>query len=97
MIDPVVILSAAKSLLIERGLAYDDEKSGVEENFARAASIASNWLDKPLSARDVVVVMASVKMSRLAISPDHEDSWVDLCNYVAFAAGLSLPSNGNGA
>jgi hypothetical protein len=82
------ILKKALLILKDRGAVY----GGVEDHFTRAAKIASLWLDKPVTARDVSMILASVKMARISTTPDHEDSFVDLCNYVAFAASFS----GNG-
>jgi hypothetical protein len=85
MDGPTKVFKKALTLFGERGTVY----GSVEANFTRAASIASLWLDKPISARDVALILASVKMSRIAQTPDHADSFVDLCNYVAFGASLS--------
>src|SRR6188768_2336466 len=82
----IEILKKALEALKARGTTYGN---GIEENFSRAASIASLWMTKPVTARDVAMILASVKMSRIAMSPGHEDSFVDLCNYVAFAASFS--------
>ena len=85
----VKVIKKALTLLGERGKTYDKQGSGVEENFTRAARMASLWLNKPVSARDVCLILASVKMARIAVKPDHADSFVDLCNYVAFGAAFS--------
>ena len=79
------VIKKAMQILKDRGTAY----GGVEESFTRAASIATLWLDRPISARDVAVILAAVKMSRIAKTPGHEDSFVDMVNYVAFAAAFS--------
>lgn len=85
------VIKKALAALQKRGQTYDSTKSGVEENFTRAAKIASLWLGKDVSPRDVALVLASVKMARIAIAPTHEDSFIDLCNYVAFGAAFSRP------
>ena len=89
MQDHMEIMKKALLLFKDRGPTYGT----VDENFTRAASIATLWLDKAVSARDVLMIMAAVKMSRIAKSPGHTDSFVDLVNYVAFAAAAS---NGHG-
>jgi hypothetical protein len=91
MHDHLKVLKKALDATKERGHTYDKGTSGVEQNFTRAASIASLWLDRPVSARDVALILASVKMARIATSPTHEDSFVDLVNYVAFGASFSAP------
>ena len=39
--------------------------------------------DEPLSATDVAAMMTLLKIARLANSPDHRDSLVDGCGYLA--------------
>lgn len=85
------VMKKALSLLQERGKTYDAGGNNVEQNFTRAADIAALWIGKPITARDVAMIMASVKMARIAAQPGHEDSFIDLVNYVAFAAAFSTP------
>lgn len=81
------VLSTAKSTISQRGQEYGD----VMPSFVRAANIAGNILNRRMTSFEVAVVMMAVKMSRLANQRDHEDSWVDLCAYVAFAAQFAAP------
>lgn len=81
------ILRTALETIKVRGEEYGD----VLPSFARAASIAGNILDRKMTAFDVAVVMVAVKLSRLANKKEHQDSWVDLCAYVSFAAQFSSP------
>ena len=97
MQDHLRVLKSALDILRDRGATYDKPDGGVEENFTRSAAIASLWLDRPITPRDVALIMAAVKMSRTAVSPDHQDSYVDLVNYVSFGASFSVPKNGTGA
>lgn len=83
--DPKVILEAAMALIDNRGVNY----GGIEQNFDRAAKIASLKLDKTISSYEVAIVLESVKDARRAISPDHYDSHIDGINYRAFALLLS--------
>ena len=96
MNDHFVVLKKALDLTKERGQTYDTTGSGVEENFTRSAAIASLWLNRTITPRDVALILASVKMSRIAVAPTHQDSFVDLVNYVSFGASFSVPG-GNGA
>lgn len=82
------ILSTAKATISQRGQEYGDALP----SFVRAANIASAILDRKLTAFDIAVVMMAVKMSRLSHQRGHEDSWIDLAAYVAFAAQFSAPS-----
>jgi hypothetical protein len=82
------ILSTAKATISQRGQEYGDALP----SFVRAANIASAILDRKLTAFDISVVMMAVKMSRLSHQRTHEDSWVDLAAYVAFAAQFAGPA-----
>ena len=83
--DPKAILEAAMALIDNRHVNY----GGIEQNFDRAAKIASLKLDKTISPYEVAIVLESVKDARRAISPDHYDSHIDGINYRAFALLLS--------
>jgi hypothetical protein len=84
-------LQEAARVLGERGVNY----GGVEESFTRAAGIASLILGKSVSARDVALVLHSVKLARLSQSHDHFDSYVDGINYLAFAGEFSGATKGS--
>lgn len=75
------ITSEALKLLAPRGAVYGT----VRENHERIARIASELTKAPLGAFDVAMVMLAVKLSRIAQSPDHVDSYVDAINYLSFA------------
>ena len=83
--EPKAILQAAAALIAERGVNY----GGIEQNFERAASLASLKLNKTVTAYDVAIIMESVKDARRATAPDHYDSHIDGINYRAFALMLS--------
>jgi len=83
--DPKTILKAAAELINERGVNY----GGIEQNFERAAAIATLKLDKHITAYEVAIILESVKDARRATSPDHYDSHIDGINYRAFALALS--------
>jgi hypothetical protein len=82
MMDHRDVLKEAQSLLSQRGNSY----GAAQENFERAATLLSVLSGKKFSAYDVSLAMLAVKLSRLAHSPDHHDSWVDGINYMAFCA-----------
>ena len=81
------VLNSAVTTISNRGNEYGD----IHPNFVRAATIASCLLDKKLTAFDVAAVMMAVKMARLTHNREHEDSWVDLTAYTAFAAQFAAP------
>lgn len=80
--NPDHILDHARHLIAERGVNY----GGIEQNFSRAAQIATLKLDKQVSAYEVAIILESVKDARRAVAPEHWDSHVDGINYRAFAA-----------
>lgn len=75
------IINQALQLLKPRGDVYGT----VRENHERIARIANELTNGKLTARDVALVLVAVKLSRLAQSPDHADSYVDAINYLSFA------------
>ena len=51
------------------------------ENHKRIAEIWSVILGKQITVSQVYQCMIGVKLSRLIETPDHTDSWVDICGY----------------
>lgn len=79
------IYDSALAIINQRGQNY----GGVEDNFERAAVIASMKLNVMVSAYDIAVIMESVKDARRAVDPTHIDSHIDGLNYRAFAMMLA--------
>lgn len=74
------ILNKAESLVNgPRAKEYGD----AHENHARIAQMWSVLLDKPVTIQQVYQCMVAVKLARLVVTPDHEDSWIDICGYGA--------------
>jgi hypothetical protein len=74
------VLRKAESLVNgPRAKEYGD----AHENHARIAQMWSVLLDKPVTIQQVYQCMVAVKLARLVVTPDHEDSWVDICGYGA--------------
>ena len=74
------ILRKAESLVNgPRAKEYGD----AHENHARIAQMWSVLLDKPVTIQQVYQCMVAVKLARLVVTPDHEDSWIDICGYGA--------------
>jgi len=82
MMDHRDVLKEAQSLLAQRGKNYGE----AQENFARAATLLSIMSGRHQTAYDVALALLSIKLSRIANTPDHHDSWVDGINYMAFCA-----------
>ena len=53
------------------------------ENHQRIAMLWSVLLNKEVTVEQVYQCMIAVKLSRLIETPDHEDSWLDICGYGA--------------
>lgn len=55
------------------------------QDFTRTAQLWTTYLDgrTHLEAHDVAVMMILLKISRLAWTPDTEDSWIDIAGYAA--------------
>lgn len=71
-----------------------EEYGGPEDSFATIAALwtayarAAGAAADEITAKDVAVMLALVKVARLAINPDHVDSWVDLAGYSACGFGI---------
>lgn len=85
-------LDAARDIIVgERHDDYGDPG----ESFTRISQIWSAILGTPVTPGQVALMMAGLKMSRLAATPDHEDSWVDLAGYAALGAGVAQSQGKN--
>lgn len=76
---------ASKIVNTDRNSKYGEP----ENNFADIAAYWTTYLrkklktDMPLTAPDVAIMSALIKVSRLQNTPDHEDSWIDIAGYAA--------------
>ena len=74
------ILEKAESLVNgPRAQDYGD----AYDNHERIATMWSVLLGTNVSVSQVYQCMVAVKLARLIVTPDHEDSWVDICGYGA--------------
>ena len=83
------VLHAAIKATADRGLNYGK----AEDNFDRIArlwnahlintGLVRNSEEALLTAADVAMMCALLKIARLQNMPDHEDSWIDLAGYAA--------------
>jgi hypothetical protein len=90
MTDHKEILKEAAAILSSRGNEYGDMKSIHE----KIANIATLTLNKTITAYDVAMILHAVKLGRIAHDRSHKDSFVDGVNYLAFAAELADPLDG---
>ena len=64
------------------------EYGDAHENHARIAQMWSVLLDKPVTIQQVYQCMVAVKLARLVVTPNHEDSWIDICGYAGLGGEL---------
>ena len=78
-----ILRSAAKMVTGER----QDDYGTPENNFERIANLWNSYLDRRLNGRisgvDVAVMMALLKIARIASGHGKRDNWVDLAGYAA--------------
>jgi len=94
--DPLVcaeILDTAKGLVCgDRRASYGDATA----SFTRLAKLWSATLGTPVTAEQVSLCLIQLKVSRLVVSPDHSDSWVDICGYGALGGQVAARSRSAG-
>lgn len=81
------VLKTAAATLGDRDSSYGDS----DACFERIAKIAGAILDRPLSRYDIAVILMAVKLGRIPGNPTHDDNYVDLANYAAFASHFAPP------
>lgn len=79
-------LTAARDLI--NGHRQDDYGTP-QQSFGRIATLWGQVLGLDVQPHQVALCMALLKISRLTYSPDHADSWVDACGYVALGSELA--------
>jgi len=83
-----ILKEAMRIINTDRNSDYGDAK----ENFDNTAKLWSAYTGYELGAVDVAVMMMLVKISRIRVSPDKVDHFVDLCGYASLCGEIS--SNG---
>jgi hypothetical protein len=73
------LFNNATALVHERGVVYGHAIYNME----RIAKSVSAYIDYPIMPHDVPIINVLQKISRLAESPGHADSIVDICAYMA--------------
>jgi hypothetical protein len=80
------VLKTAASLVDgDRAKDYGD----ATESFTRLGMMWTAILGQPVTAAQVAMCLAALKLSRLSQTPNHRDSWVDLAGYAALGAEVS--------
>jgi hypothetical protein len=79
-------LSAAAKLITEdRAASYGDNR----DTHHRVSVMWTALTGHPISPEQVCVMMAALKLCRLAHNTGHTDSWVDAAGYLALGAELA--------
>ncbi|ATN90617.1 hypothetical protein SEA_MUTANTE_59 [Mycobacterium phage Mutante] len=66
------------------------------DNFGVTASMWSAILGTEVTAEQVALCLATLKIARLRETPDHHDSWVDAVAYIALGAGVMIRHKAGG-
>ena len=61
-----------------------------EDNFGLIAKMWSIWLDTEVTASDVAMMMAMLKIARIKTGKPKEDNYIDLIGYVACMAEIDV-------
>lgn len=80
------LTTAAQLVTGDRAAAYGD----LRPMHDRIASIWSALLGHPVSPEQVAIMLAGLKLARVAHDPTHKDSWVDAAGYIALGAELAV-------
>jgi hypothetical protein len=73
------LFNDATTIIHERGVIYGHAIFQME----RIAKSVSAYIDYPIMPHDIPIINVLQKISRLAESPGHYDSIVDVCAYMA--------------
>ena len=79
------ILLSATDIIGDRGRVYGHPRV----NQTRIAMRLQPRLEVPVTDYQACLAMVEVKLARLQETPDHIDSYIDACAYLALAAELS--------
>lgn len=85
-----ILATVAEATCQSRPHTYGD----AEDEFPTVAGLWSCYLSRsldtpiPLESADVAVLLALLKIARIAANPDHADSWVDLAGYAVCGGGI---------
>lgn len=85
------ILSAAEECVCT---SRQEEYGPVEDNFYKISKLWNAYLgDNVTDSHDVAIMMALLKIARMATGTFKGDSYVDACGYLACAGELALRKN----
>jgi len=86
MSDRSTILATASDLISgQRAKDYGD----AADNFQRLADLWQPVLGVSVTPEQVALCLTQLKVSRLITSPNHQDSWIDACGYLALGGEIA--------
>lgn len=80
-----VLGKAAHVVSADRNVTY----GAPEDSFQMISNLWSAYLGIETTAVDVAMLLALLKVARIAANPSHEDSYVDLAGYAACGASAA--------
>ncbi len=85
------ILEEMKNILKDRGVSYSDfeDNTSVWYGVMNALGLAPELPKGMTKTQYCGLAYMAMKMSRLAVSPGHHDSWLDAANYSVLTAGVN--------
>lgn len=83
------VLYKAVETIQDRGESYGD----ASKSFIRIADMWGTFLDQRITPAEVAIMMIMLKIARLESSPNHSDSWIDICGYAALAGEITSESD----
>lgn len=83
-----ILAEAEKCVCTDR----EEQYGNAENNFALIARLWREYLDtdNAITAHDVAIMMALLKIARIASGQTKEDNYVDLCGYAACAGEIAM-------
>lgn len=83
MTDETILQAAARIVDGDRERTYGDPGRNLRAiaNLWDSWLLARGWSGSGLTTDDVALMMALLKLARLAADPTHRDSLIDLCGY----------------
>ena len=80
-----ILKEAMKVINNDRNADYGEAR----ENFQNTADVWSAYTGYEIGPVDVAVMMVLLKISRIRVSPDKADHWVDICGYSALSGEIA--------
>lgn len=87
--DRVNILDQAKASITGQ---REQNHGEMENSFEVISEFWSAYMDTEITAKDVGIMMALLKIARIKTGHDVKDSFVDACGYIACAGELEWKS-----